>query len=434
MANNPPPQNVFNFDYAETFDPRVGGGYFAPKGSIFRFIPDMGPAVLLQKQDNGKSTNWTVIGGGGGPPMGNPSDVAFYDGVTGNLTFQDTFKFLQTTNFLSIITTTLGGVFSSTATNAVAFGSVRDAGSSIVNNGKNSLVFGRATNAGTLASLSDDGLVFGQAVTTGTIQANSVASLVAGRADNGGTLQSSTTGCFVFGLAQTGGTMTGSSLGSICFGLVDTTATITTTGQQGCFAGGFSSGGSSITASGNASFAFGIATAGDSHTSAGDGSAVFGQGNTNNSFLGFALGRYVDTTGATSAAWVSTDPLFIIGNGTGSGSLANAYRIDKDGKQTTTGATSNTAVRAAVNPDTLSARTDRSLFVNTSVGAVAFVVNMPAGEPGLEFFVKDIGNNAAVNNITFTPNGGDVMEAGSNITANSGSRHFQFFNGTWWVI
>ena len=53
---------------------------------------------------------------------------------------------------------------------------------------------------------------------------------------------------------------------------------------------------------------------------------------------------------------------------------------------------------------------------------------------GLEYFVKDIGANAAANNITFTPNGADVMEGGSNITTNGGSRHFQFFSGTWWIL
>lgn len=95
--------------------------------------------------------------------------------------------------------------------------------------------------------------------------------------------------------------------------------------------------------------------------------------------------------------------------------------------------TSPGAIRAATNPDTLS-NSDRSLMVDTSVGVVAYVVNMPAGVNGQEFFVKDIGINASANNINFVPNGGDLMEAFSDITNDSSSRHFQFFNGTWYIM
>lgn len=90
-------------------------------------------------------------------------------------------------------------------------------------------------------------------------------------------------------------------------------------------------------------------------------------------------------------------------------------------------------VRVASNPDTLGG-TDRTLLVDTSAGAIPFVVNMPLGVNGKEFFIKDIGANAAVNNITFTANGTDAMEAGSNIISDSGCRHFQFFGGIWYIL
>lgn len=50
-----------NYDLAEQFDPRVVPTD-APKGAIFRYVPSSGPAILLQKQDKGESTNWTVVG------------------------------------------------------------------------------------------------------------------------------------------------------------------------------------------------------------------------------------------------------------------------------------------------------------------------------------------------------------------------------------
>jgi len=52
-----------NYDYAEAFDPRVNG-FFAPKGSVFRVVPEGGDApYLLLKTDNGFSTNFVLIGG-----------------------------------------------------------------------------------------------------------------------------------------------------------------------------------------------------------------------------------------------------------------------------------------------------------------------------------------------------------------------------------
>lgn len=94
----------------------------------------------------------------------------------------------------------------------------------------------------------------------------------------------------------------------------------------------------------------------------------------------------------------------------------------------------SSATRAATNPDTLVASVDRSLFVNTSVGVDTFVVNLPAGVNGTEFYIKDAGNNAATNPITFVPNGGDLVNTGADIGQNNQVSHLQFFNGTWWLM
>lgn len=50
-------------DVVSSIDPRVTS-VDAKKGTLYRFIPDIGDAVLLIKQDDGDTTNWGSIGGG----------------------------------------------------------------------------------------------------------------------------------------------------------------------------------------------------------------------------------------------------------------------------------------------------------------------------------------------------------------------------------
>lgn len=47
-------------DWINSFDPRLLG-LASPKGTLFRFIPPVGPAELLLKQDDGFTTNWDGI-------------------------------------------------------------------------------------------------------------------------------------------------------------------------------------------------------------------------------------------------------------------------------------------------------------------------------------------------------------------------------------
>jgi hypothetical protein len=85
--------------------------------------------------------------------------------------------------------------------------------------------------------------------------------------------------------------------------------------------------GQSTTASGEASTAMGVSTA-----ASGEVSTAMGQETTANSYNLFTAGSYNYTTSSTSKdSWVSTDPLFQVGNGTNDPSRNNAITILKNG-------------------------------------------------------------------------------------------------------
>ncbi len=64
----------------------------------------------------------------------------------------------------------------------------------------------------------------------------------------------------------------------------------------------------------------------------GNFATAIGLGISARAFNSFVIGRYNDSIGTSSTtAWVATDPLLIIGNGTGSGARANAVTVLKNG-------------------------------------------------------------------------------------------------------
>jgi len=84
--------------------------------------------------------------------------------------------------------------------------------------------------------------------------------------------------------------------------------------------------GENTTANGWGSTALGIST-----TANGDYSTASGSNTTASAYAEFVVGRYNDTTGtSSSSSWISTDPLFEVGNGT-SGTHSNAFVVYKNG-------------------------------------------------------------------------------------------------------
>ena len=84
--------------------------------------------------------------------------------------------------------------------------------------------------------------------------------------------------------------------------------------------------GYSSTASGNQTAAFGYST-----TASGTNSSAFGYNSTSLSYASLVIGRY-NVLGGMSDSWVTIDPLFVAGNGTGTSTRSNAFTILKDGR------------------------------------------------------------------------------------------------------
>ncbi len=63
----------------------------------------------------------------------------------------------------------------------------------------------------------------------------------------------------------------------------------------------------------------------------GEASAAMGWQTTAKSFASTVIGEFNDTTSASSASWIATDPLFIAGNGTAGDAMSNAFTILKNG-------------------------------------------------------------------------------------------------------
>ncbi len=107
--------------------------------------------------------------------------------------------------------------------------------------------------------------------------------------------------------------------------------------------------GAQTTASGYASTALGYATMasgqysttlGSETIASGDASTALGNNATARSYLSVAMGTWNDTiAGSNPTAWVPTDPLLTVGNGSGAGARQNAMTIYKNGNTDISGYT-----------------------------------------------------------------------------------------------
>jgi hypothetical protein len=76
---------------------------------------------------------------------------------------------------------------------------------------------------------------------------------------------------------------------------------------------------------------------GPSSTASGNYSAAFGNNAKAQGYDQFVVGQYNVPQG-TGTGWVGTDNLFVVGNGTSSGSTSNAFTVSKNGDTTVGGA------------------------------------------------------------------------------------------------
>jgi len=114
---------------------------------------------------------------------------------------------------------------------------------------------------------------------------------------------------------------------------------------------------------GNNSFATGYSN----NVSSNNGS-VFGELLINSSYDSTVFGRY-NVGGGNTTAWVDTDYLLELGNGTGPGSLSNAFSVLKNGKTTVGGNLSLATGTTSIAPLTF---TSGILKTNSGIGDIEF--------------------------------------------------------------
>ena len=375
-----------------------------------------------------------------------------------------------------------GSTLAADGTGSDASGNVL-AGGNIIAGSDSSKAFGTANGAGSSISTSGIGSVaYGQALTDGTITASGIGSGASGNVSGAAAILASGNGSLAHGTAGgAAATITASGPGSTASGLTESpTDQILASGagstafghtvfsgsvnatNDGTLAFGKATNASQITAAGIGSLAFGqavgnniiatgigsiaggnaatatVETVGDGSIAFGDGntsigvlSQSFGLGNNNGSYGSMMIGRY-GVPGGTAGAWVPTELAFVVGNGTGVGTEANAYSIAKDGRQTTTAAHVD-KLRVITGTDTLSARTDFKAICNA--GAGAFVLNLPAGEQGLNFIIGQSFTNTGT--FTIMPNGGNLLDGNVQAIFNTNQPvpiTFDVATNTWYAI
>lgn len=306
-------------------------------------------------------------------------------------------------------------------------------GGTINSSGEGSYFHG-VIGSGATANLGRGALLQGE-VLNGATWNSGVGTIIAGRG-----ILSAGDGAIAHGETQSGGVI-GAGNDAEASGFADG-AIIAASGQASKAMGRASLSGN-IQSNGIASFAMGIVSSsnllanGDISFAMGDASTVdatmgqvFGLGHDNSSYVSMAIGRYSSDAG-TAGSWVSTDPLFAAGNGTGTGSRSNALRLDKDGKLTTTAAQKDTSVRIVAAAGSLSARTDHIIIADTA--GVSGALSLPPGEDGLMFSFGTAGNGGA--SYTLTPNGGDLLDVSvTNISFGTATQRIIFKSGTWYAI
>lgn len=154
----------------------------------------------------------------------------------------------------------------------------------------------------------------------------------------------------------------------------------------------------------------------------------FGEGHQSEAPHVTKFGRYSEDVAGDGTTWVDTDPLFILGNGANSGSKANAFRVDKDGRVQETGA-EIVPVRELTTNATLSARTDRVIILN---GSGANTITLPAGEDGLRFTFGFADANTGT--WALSPDGGDTVDAAVPADIATEQVTIIFLNGVWYRI
>lgn len=357
-------------------------------------------------------------------PTGTPNTSAYFD-AAGDLTSNSGSLYDETTFSRTDVLADTGGTFSAA--------------------GNGAYTHGVSQTSGFLLAAGDGALTSGVVTTGGIMNAGGDGSTASGLASGGGILSAAGNG------SQTHGVITGSGsflaadgIGSHVSGYVDGSGVVLTASGHGSKAFGYGTG-FNIAVSGNGSMAGGLSAAaatdvsgngalafGDAHTVTSHLSQTLGLGNLNSSYASMAIGRYADDVG-TAGSWVATDPLFVAGNGTGVGSEANAFQIDKDGRVTQTGALKTTAIRIVTTSATISARSDLKIVMN-DIAAGVNTLTLPPGEDGLTYSLQGASTNTGT--WALVPDGADTIDPKlpPDVSVEQYAILITFISGTWYPV
>lgn len=438
-----------------------GSGQSTANTALNAFLPSQATHAGEFLTTDGVNTSWVA---GGSSPTGDPNTLSYFDGA-GNLSDNTSAKFIETSNSMAFGIETTSGSITSVGNGALAYGSADGASSSIQANNDGALAHGQSINGGTLSSTSFGSSVAGQADgASSSLQSSGIGSLTLGYVTAAGVINSGGDGSIAIGRTNNSGVISTSNSGSLAMGSANDSSAISASGVGSIACGGADTNNStSINASANGSIAHGYATNSFAIVSANFGShaagytsigniiangtasfahgnalsvtadyaAAFGLGHDVQSFASFVVGRYAVPTG-TSSSWVSTEPLLICGNGTGIGTEANAFQLDKDGREITTASRVDKSTTIIAAATTLSARTNRTVILDTN--GVTGNIQLPAGEDGLEFRFSIVSGGAAV--YTLQPNGGNTFDAAVSLSidAGTGGESIIFKTGTWYRL
>ena len=336
---------------------------------------------------------------------------------------------------------TSGNIRNTSGSGTLAFGVASSTGLIQVDTA-GSCAFGVADGANSeITSIGTGTFAHGYA-SAGRIIAQNIGAEASGIATNNGSIQSYGSGSYARGTAINNGNIFSFGEGSFANGYVAGNYTLSV-GAAGALAscylgfGGVSIGTGAL---GSLTIAYtnfgavvnngrGSIVVGDNIDNQATYSQVFGYG-TRGTFAALVSGRYPLSIG-NATAWTSTDPLFLIGNGT-SVSRKDAFRIDKDGLQYQTAALVNTAIRAVgTGPVTVNARTDKTIVLSFTLAATGGNVNLPAGVNG-QIFTFTTGGTGGAPVWTLVPNGADTLDAAVPTTITSAfSIQFLSSTGSW---
>ncbi len=264
-----------------------------------------------------KSTNERTIMPLGNALMFNTSNGSFMAGATNVIGEQPA--------------TAIGNNNKATGNYSTAIGSNNTA------SGEQSIAFGNSTSAIGPYSMAIGGLTtasgfFATAIGNATI-ASGQAATATGVTSNASGYASTAMGA---GTISSGNSSTAMGSSTISSGDYSTTMGQSTTasgnnsiatGLNSIASGYYSTAmGQSTSANGNSSVATGLST-----IASGDYSTTFGIGTISKSYNSLAIGRFNDTiASSTPTAWVATDPLLYLGNGTAINSRSNAMVVYKN--------------------------------------------------------------------------------------------------------